>query len=167
MYKLVNDIDSTFYFGSTCDSLSKRLSVHKEMSRKFPKRRVYEHFNEIGWEHVKIVLVEEYKLENKEQLRREEDKFIQLYKQDVNCLNMIHAVLNIENERQKEKEYMKEYNKSYRAQNSDRIKQHKTELMTCECGSVIQRCIHAKHCRTKKHQNLLAKNYFILQCPNA
>ena len=48
-------------------------------------------------------------------------------------------------------EYFKEYNKEYRTNNIDKIK----ELITCECGCEIKRCVLWKHKKTKKHIRLM------------
>ena len=49
VYKLINDVDDYYYVGSSaCNSLSKRLWEHKAKSKKYPERKVYKHFNNIG-----------------------------------------------------------------------------------------------------------------------
>jgi hypothetical protein len=76
VYKLVNDTDDEFYIGSTSMSLAKRKSSHKAMAKIQVNRRVYAHLNEVGWEHVRIVLVEAYPCENKQELLRREQHWM-------------------------------------------------------------------------------------------
>ena len=91
IYKLV-DNEGYFYIGSTCCPLYKRLSKHKTDAKKNKSTsKVYTHFNYVGWENVKVVLVEEHCLDNIEQLRREEDKVIQMFMNDEKCLNTNRA----------------------------------------------------------------------------
>ena len=94
VYKIINTIDDTFYIGSTCTSLSKRLSQHKARSQleKYKHNRVYNHLNEIEHQNIKIVLICEFYLDNKKQLLREENNYIEMYKNDPNCLNTSSAI---------------------------------------------------------------------------
>ena len=57
VYTLITTVDDTFYIGSTCSSLSKRLNGHKKNAKKETNKdtRVYEHLNKIGFENVKII----------------------------------------------------------------------------------------------------------------
>ncbi|MEI6420963.1 MAG: GIY-YIG nuclease family protein, partial [Lentisphaerota bacterium] len=92
-------IDDRFYIGSTCNSLAKRLGWHTRDSKVGinKNRKVYQHLNIIGFENVRIVLIAEFYLENTEQLIREETNYIELYKDDPNCLNSRIAVIPGEN----------------------------------------------------------------------
>jgi group I intron endonuclease len=84
IYRLVNDVDDAEYVGSTTRSLSRRFDGHKQMAKRYPERNIYKHFLEIGWEHVKIILIEEYSCENREQLERRERYFIEERKSILN-----------------------------------------------------------------------------------
>ena len=75
IYKLVNDVDDEIYVGSTCGSLKLRKSTHKSMARTKP-RPVYHHLNAIGWENVRIVLIEDFACGNKRELLRREQHYI-------------------------------------------------------------------------------------------
>ena len=66
-------------------------------------------------------LINEYYLDNKNQLPREEDQYIQMYKNDKYCLNSFRAVLT-EDEK---KEQHKEHNKKYHDENAEQIKETK------------------------------------------
>jgi predicted GIY-YIG superfamily endonuclease len=90
LYKLQCD-DGYYYIGSTCDELRYRLNGHKKDSRKH-STPLYQHINEIGWDRVRIVLIEECPCENKQQLVRKEDEMIQLNLMNDLCLNTRRAV---------------------------------------------------------------------------
>ena len=85
IYKLVCDTPF-FYIGATTNTLPKRFSNHKQDAIKYPLRKVYSYFNEIEWKNVKIILIEELRLENTDQLRKEEDRYIRIHLSDPNCL---------------------------------------------------------------------------------
>ena len=57
VYKLINSVDSKIYIGSTTVSLSARLAKHKATSKLTPSF-AHKHFNTIGWDKVRIVLIE-------------------------------------------------------------------------------------------------------------
>jgi hypothetical protein len=76
IYKLVNDVDDEIYIGSTCLPLSKRFYGHKIAAKK-RNVRVYQHLNNIGWDNVKIILIEEYPCNNKMELLRKEREHIE------------------------------------------------------------------------------------------
>ena len=92
-----------YYFGSTCMSLHKRFYDHKKTSKKDCNREIYTVFTHERFlnNEIKIILVEELNLENKDQLIREENKYIEKYIDDEYCLNSFHAILNLEKQREK------------------------------------------------------------------
>ena len=67
VYKLINSVDGRIYIGSTTVSLSTRLANHKSEAKKKP-HPVHRHFNSIGWDTVRIVLIETVTCINREQL---------------------------------------------------------------------------------------------------
>jgi group I intron endonuclease len=83
VYKLVNSVDDKIYIGSTCLPLPKRLYDHKQKARKtiLPCHR---HFNEIGWNNVRIVLIENVTAETKDQLTMREQHYIDILKPELN-----------------------------------------------------------------------------------
>ena len=89
IYKLVNSFDDQIYIGSTCSSLTKRKSNHRTRARKYPDRKAYKHLNRIGWENVRIILIEEVIAYNKNQLRMREDFYINLMKPSLNSCSAI------------------------------------------------------------------------------
>ena len=70
VYKLQDNINFNFYIGSTRNELRKRFDQHKGQSKckTCANRKVYSYFNSIGWENVKIILIQEFNLESRKQL---------------------------------------------------------------------------------------------------
>ena len=83
VYKLINSVDSKIYIGSTTQSLCKRLAKHKSDAKKIPQF-VHTHFNTIGWDTVRIILIETVECFNKEQLTQREQYYIDLLKPSLN-----------------------------------------------------------------------------------
>jgi predicted GIY-YIG superfamily endonuclease len=90
IYKLQCD-DGHFYIGSTTSTLVKRMWGHTSKSKKYPDRRIYKHIDG-KWDSVRIVLIEEFPCENKNQLVRKEDEHIRLHSENQLCLNTYGAV---------------------------------------------------------------------------
>ena len=129
VYKLQDDINFCFYIGSTCDELRKRLYRHKaDANREIcAKRKLYSYFKSIGWENVKIILIQEFNLENRHQLLHEEDKVVQAYLQDQKCLNVKRPFYGLEPKEQRKvyretnKEHIFQQNKEYVEQNKEKV----------------------------------------------
>lgn len=119
IYKLQCE-DGYYYFGSTASELRKRHHKHKQHAKEFPERRVYKHINSIGWDKVRIILVEDFPCESKEHLRRKEDEYIRENKKDPLCLNMFNATYNA-------LESQREYQQSHREQVRARVKKYTDE----------------------------------------
>ena len=164
VYKLITTVVDTFYIGSTCLSLSKRLNGHKKNAKKEINKDswVYEYLNKIGFENVKIILINEFVLENREQLRREENNYIEMYKNDSNCLNMVRAYASDEVKKEQMIKSSEKFRKEHRAEILKRkieyyIK-HKydeySKVDQCICGSSYthSHSHRMRHERTKKHQ---------------
>ena len=131
IYKLVDLVNGYFYIGSTCNPLSKRLSWHKQNAKKdrYNNRKVYKYFNSIGWEKVKIVLITENYLDNKEQLLREEDNIIQMYIHDEKCLNCNRAFTTTEEKKEQTKQYHFEHKEEIKQKRKQYYLEHKDDIL--------------------------------------
>jgi hypothetical protein len=144
VYKIVNDIDDKIYIGSTYQSLTKRFRDHKADAKRRPKRRVYKHFNAIGWNNVKIILIEEFPCKSKIELEKREremiDELLPSLNKRIPCRTLEEyyqcnkVVIKAKYELNKEvilakqrkyqndnREQFKEYQKEYRLTNKDKI----------------------------------------------
>ena len=59
------------------------------MARRYPERKVYKELNTIGWENVRIIQIEAFRCENKQELIAREQYHMDLLKPDLNK----HAVI--------------------------------------------------------------------------
>ena len=91
IYKLVNSVDDEVYIGSTTQSLAVRKGGHKRLSVSRSTCRVYEHLNRIGWDNVRIILIENVFAFNKEQLVAREQHYIDLLKPSLNTRNAVYS----------------------------------------------------------------------------
>ena len=89
IYKLVNSVNDKIYIGSTAMPLTKRLSCHKKDARKNPEQRVYKELNTVGWVNVRIIQIEEFKCETKNELITKEQYYIDLLKPELNKASAI------------------------------------------------------------------------------
>jgi hypothetical protein len=119
IYRLICE-DGHYYIGSTINQLNYRLSNHKASS-KHKKSKIYNHINQIGWDKVKMELVEEYPCKNKQELNAKETEYICDLKDDELCLNVIRSFVAPEQRKKEMKEYYLE--------NKDKIiEQHREYL---------------------------------------
>lgn len=116
VYKLQHD-DGHFYIGSTINELRVRYKQHKNYAKSFPNRKVYSHINN-EWDNVKIILIEEFVCDNREQIRRKENEYLKKEIDNPLCLNLLLACFDEENRT----EYVKNYNKEYRKNNAEYFK---------------------------------------------
>ena len=83
IYKLVCT-DGHYYIGSTTQKLNIIFNRYKYLS-KTRTDRVYEHINILGWDKVNIELIEKYPCNNKKELNKKEENYIDYT--DFLCLN--------------------------------------------------------------------------------
>ena len=123
VYKLFDQINQYFYIGSTISTLDNRLRLHKRDS-KINNSKVYTYFNLIGWNNVKIVLIEEHCLENRNQQMRVEDNVIMIHIDNEKCLNSYRAQQNKTEWKKNHKFEIYNYNKMYCAEHSQHVKEY-------------------------------------------
>lgn len=131
VYKIVNDIDDRIYVGSTCQTLAQRMSCHRSNVGKKPSQSLYALMGDHGVDKFRIVLVEDYPCERKDQLRaREEYWRVELNAQ----LNKRRCGTGIvaENKNDYCKKYRQEFideckerDAKYYAENAEKIKEQK------------------------------------------
>ena len=115
IYKIICP-DNYFYIGSTKKTLEERLRNHKS-TYKINKTKFYNHIisNNFNWNDIKIILLEEIKFQNKQELFELENKYIKKYENDILNLNSNNAVFNTE----KRKKYKKKTDSEYRQKHYD------------------------------------------------
>lgn len=160
IYKLVNDVDDKIYVGSSCNILSTRFGWHKKAAKLNPDRRVYNHLNEIGWESVKIILVEEYPCDSKKHLEARERYWIETLKPELNKKVPTRTKNEYYNDN---KNQILDHNQEYYNKNKFKIsEQHliyrsnNNEKYQCGCGSHTTKLNRTHHEKTIKHQQWLS-----------
>ncbi len=150
VYKLVSDIDNKVYIGATTTRLCRRRAQHRSMAKIKPNRPVYKHFNEIGWDHVFIVLIEKYPCADKEELHKKERWYI----------DHTEATLNKQLPTRTDKEYRDDHCDEilqYRKDHRDEIIEYRKKLVICKCGREITYKNIIQHKRTAIHKKLILK----------
>jgi group I intron endonuclease len=112
VYKIFNDVDTEFYVGSTVKSLPKRKAQHKKKAEVAPDRKIYKHLQAIGWDNVKIELIENYPCVSKAELLEREKYYIELLKPSLNSVRVVLTEEEKEEERQKQFVKLNEYMKA-------------------------------------------------------
>ena len=169
------------YYGSTTQPLSKRMGGHRR-----DLQRGVGCASCIVLQHdpsARIVLVEDYPCENKEQLNAREQHYIdnnecvnknkaytgltrqeyqpQYYQDNAEARKAYQAQYRQDNAeaikayRQDNAEAIKEYKSQYNQDNREAISARRNVKHTCECGGRYTHAGKSQHLRTKKHQEYL------------
>lgn len=179
IYKLVNDINDNIYIGSTCVKLWKRFAKHKEsmIKEECKNSKLYKCMNELGKEHFKIILVESFPCNTREELCAREHHYIETLKPYLNTKNAIPR--DDKKYREDNKEKFKEYFKKYREENKEKIKEYRNSeeykntkknvdkkyyeenskiLINCPCGKQITKFNKSRHEKSLIHLNHINNN---------
>jgi hypothetical protein len=107
--------------------------------------------NQVGWNTIRIVLIEEVVCENKQQLLQIEDKYIRQQQENILCLNTNSAVRtkeDVQAYKESHKEELNAYQKAYK-------ESHKEELNAYQ--KVYQKTYKESH---KEELNAYYKAYY-------
>lgn len=135
--------DGYYYYGSTYEPyLSRRLANHRCNSKKdkYKDSKVYTHINSIGWDNVKIVLVEAYSCNSVDELKMKENEYITIARNDPMCLNNNRAYRTDADKQQQLKDY------------KERLKEERNKLIKCECGIEHTAGRTQQHLNSKRHK---------------
>jgi hypothetical protein len=144
IYKIVNNIDDKVYIGSTKQPLYKRFNqhvrTHRSENNNIGRCTTDTMFEEHGVENCKIILIEEYIVDNKEQQLKHERFHYDMYLDRIVNKYRPYAT------KDELKEGMRKYFQT------DKAKLTRSRRIVCNCGSVFIGFDHkARHERTKKH----------------
>ena len=185
IYKITDIGYNKCYIGSTCEELSMRMARHRAHFKLFSSSkgkytRACDIFNEYGIENCKIELIEYYKCNTLQELRRKEVEHIK----NTECVNKRvegrtdkeyyeenkNKILErlreyYENNQNKILERTREYNKAnkekqheYYEINKEKIKERGTKKCFCECGKEYSAWGKSSHQKAIFHQNWLKEN---------
>ena len=159
IYQITDIAYTKCYIGATTVSLSKRMSNHREMYKRYregkcPKQmRSTDLFEEFGVQNSKIELIELYPCSCKEELIKREGHFIRT----TPCVNRNIPDRNQKQFRLETKEQKAEYDKIYRQEHKEKITQNKKDKYersagyVCPCGSTYNYTNRSHHVKTKTH----------------
>jgi hypothetical protein len=130
IYKLISSMTDKIYVGSTClPYLCQRLGNHKNASNTSKSKEM------LQYDDVKIVLLEAYPCNSKDELLTREQHYIDLNK-DI-CIND-HRAIGFDHERRKaykklndkiyaQTDHYKNYQKEYRIKNAEKNKEYQKQ----------------------------------------
>ena len=125
IYRIVCDTTGLTYIGSTVETLSNRLSKHKSHYKHYLKDKnpFITSFKILENNNYKIILIDNCPCNSKEELHREERKYIET----IECVNKYVPGRTDKEYRTDNKDKIKEYKKEYRENNKDKINQKNKE----------------------------------------
>ena len=188
IYKIVDVGYNKCYIGSTCEKLSKRMDRHRNCYKRYLETgkgdtNALKLFDEYGVENCKIVLIENYPCNDKEDLLRKEGEHIR----NTECVNKQVAgrtpqeykqhykerykqqqkeryetnkelILKGNKEyREQHKEHIIQISKKYYQKNKDEILEKHKQPFYCECGGCCCYNVKARHFRSNKHKDWIKK----------
>ena len=151
IYRIVSNVCDLVYYGSTCETLSRRLQEHRSAYKSYlnGKSKNISSYEVIEKGNYQIILVENYPCNSREELKARE----RFYIENNNCVNKCIPGRTYkeyyQDNREKKLEYLKEYReknhekileyfKEYYEANSEKILEQKKEKIRCEiCDSEI------------------------------
>ena len=158
IYKIECNITGEVYYGSTIDTLNRRLTLHIYdrhcKSKQIIDRGDYE-----------MILIKNYPCNNVYELEEEEAKYIR----NNTCINnniphrtrKEHYEDNKDKILEKKKQDRKNNPEKYRQldknkyeKNKEKILEKAKEKITCECGAIVVRGYLAQHKKSMKHLKL-------------
>ena len=182
--------ENEIYIGSTTKKyLSQRIALHKCCYKKWKNNEyhnvsVFELFDKYGVENCNIVLLEQFKCEDVDELRAKEKEYIKT----MNCINKyipngskkeyyqenkieileknkeyyqenkIELLEKFKEYRQENHDKILKYEKEYREVNKEAIKEKQGQKVNCECGCIVSKSNMARHLKTPKHLDFLKIN---------
>jgi hypothetical protein len=169
IYKIISSECDDVYYGSTVETLKRRLQKHKSSYNHFlkGKKRPMTSFQILEKGNYHIVLVEDYPCNSKEELQLRE----RFYIENNECVNKFipgRTEKEYKNSNQckelrkiwfeEHKDELREYHKEYREANKEKIREQQKEKVICEiCGFEGLKSLLSRHQKTKKcleHNNI-------------
>jgi hypothetical protein len=148
IYKIVSDKGPLVYFGtSTLDRLCQRMAFHMDNYKRWKNGKAYKIasfilFDEYGPKNCKIVLVEAFQCNTKDELKAREKYYIENF----DCVNKnITEIIRDEYNKAEMNEHVKKCQKQ----------KNSSEKFACECGGKYIMLNKNVHFKSKKHLNYI------------
>ena len=167
IYKLTNTVNDYEYVGSTCQTLKGRKSDHRKRSRIRPDRKVYKELNEVGWDNVEIVLIENYPCDDLCQLRAREEHWRKENDAKLNSRRALRTHDEALGDKRRgyyeNRDKILKQNRASKQRNREKNRAREKiwgQIVTeCECGEMIKNCSMSNHKKTARHAQKLAGTY--------
>jgi len=88
IYRLLCE-DGHYYIGSTVSNLANCIANHRQYSAIYPNEHPYDYIATIGWDKVRIELIEHYSCYSKDELDKQKELRVNNVGDDILCLNHI------------------------------------------------------------------------------
>jgi len=150
IYKIINENNEIIYIGSTAQKLCESYSYHTHKASNH-----------------RIILIENYSCNNREELRKREQEVIE---ENTNLLNQIRAYVTEEEKKEWHKQHnqkrknnpeyikkKKEYDKEYREKNKEEISAKRKEYRENN-KDIINQKVKCKYCNTELNKRNLKRH---------
>ena len=181
IYKIKCRITGEVYFGSTCQSLARRMNKHRSGVKDFDngktKSKKCTSYDIIKRGDYEVTILEKFPTTEKFLLNQRERHYIE----SEECLNKVIPTRTLQEYEQtdRRKDVHKSYEKSEKGIEGRRIRNAsekgkernrtdylkskeagKCEIITCECGGSYNFRNKVRHCKTIKHQEFIKEIQF-------
>ncbi len=143
--------DGHFYIGSTKNDLKVRLEKHKTNSKLCPTYPLYKHIGN-DWNKVRIELVEDYPCNDRRELEKREDDYIQKEIDNSLCLNHNRSFRTDEYKKEYASKHYEENKETYLGYSRSRYETH-----TDECKEYAKQYYQDNITRCKEYAS---NNYY-------
>lgn len=155
IYKLTNTVDDATYISGTCSTLKRRKAFHKKMAAIETDNDMLNHMTAVGWDNVRIVLVECWPCASKQELDARVAYWINEKRPTLNT--KIHAGCKVDSTPPKIT-IRKRCPHNKEVSHCKECRPNITAKHVCSCGTIVQRRSLRQHLKSKKHGRLTAAN---------
>lgn len=158
IYKLISNEVTKCYVGSTTQKLSYRKGHHVKYCKLWLQNeyKYISSFEICKFNDCKIILIENYPCNSKEELLKREQYWID----ELECVNKQRAYRSIEDLKKYEKKkyinnkdkIIERSKKRYQLKKNDILNKQSNEKLKCPCGSIIRKCGKSRHYKSIIHK---------------
>jgi len=155
VYKISSKQTDKMYIGSTIQSLNKRFTLHK-CKTKYNINSCLSRLI-VCYDDCTIELLEEVEIEDRNDIKLKQRE---RYYIDTNKENVVNIQIPLRTMREwivDNREHLRQYDRQYRINNLQKIKDYKYTKISCDCGNMVSRnnmSTHKKkYCRLNKTKN--------------
>ena len=152
IYRIVSNVCDLVYYGSTCETLSRRLQEHRSAYKSYlnGKGNNISSYEVIEKGNYQIILVENYPCNSREELKARE----RFYIENNNCVNKCIPGRTYKEYCEENRKRLIEYKKEWYESHREIISQEKKEKIRCDiCDSEIVKYGINRHKLSLKCQN--------------